>query len=55
MKNNEIIDLAPMAIRVAIKAIRFAKGGFDMDERKELGEDLLELALALLTELQDNE
>jgi len=51
MKTDGIIDLAPKAIRVAIKAIKFAKGGFNDAEKKELGEDLLELALELLTDL----
>jgi len=51
---NDIIDLAPKAIRVAIKAIRYARGGFTDDERKELGHDLLELALELLTELAED-
>lgn len=51
--NNEVIDLAPMAIRLAIKAIKFARGGFNDDERKELGEDLLELAYLLLQELHE--
>ena len=53
MKHDNIIDLAPKAIRVAIKAIKFARGGFDDAEKKELGEDLLELALELLTDLAD--
>lgn len=54
MKHDNIIDLAPKAIRVAIKAIRFARGGFDDAEKKELGEDLLELALELLTDLSQD-
>lgn len=32
------------AITVAVKVIRFARGGFDRDERTELAGDLLELA-----------
>ncbi len=56
MKNKDgIIDLAPKAIRVAIKAIRFARGGFNEAEKQELGEDLLELALELLTSLAEEE
>jgi len=51
--NEGIIDLAPKAIRVAIKAIKFARGGFTADEKQELGSDLLELALELLTEVAD--
>lgn len=53
MKTNGIIDLAPKAIRVAIKAIKFARGGFDAAEKKELGEDLLDLALELLQDLNE--
>jgi len=51
---DEIINLAPAAIRVAVKAIRFARGGFTQEEKAELGQDLLELALALLTELNED-
>jgi hypothetical protein len=51
MKHESIIDLAPKAIRVALKAIKFARGGFSKEEKQELGEDLLELALELLTDL----
>ena len=50
---NEVINLAPSAIRLAIKMIRFSRGGFDDDEKKELGSDLLDLALMLLQELDD--
>ncbi len=53
-KEEKIIDLAPKAIRVAVKAIRFSRGGFDDAEKKELGEDLLELALLLLTSLAED-
>jgi|TARA_R110000803_G_scaffold165960_2_gene229354 hypothetical protein len=52
-KEEKFINLAPKAIRVAVKAIRFARGGFDDNEKAELGEDLLELALLLLTSLAD--
>jgi hypothetical protein len=52
-KEESFINLAPKAIRVAVKAIRFARGGFNDKEKAELGEDLLELALLLLTSLAE--
>ena len=39
------------ALKVAKKAIVFAKGGYTKAERKELAEDLLELAADLLQDL----
>ena len=42
-KEEKFINLAPKAIRVAVKAIRFARGGFDDNEKAELGEDLWNL------------
>jgi hypothetical protein len=42
------VDSSPSIIRLAIKAIKYSKGGFDPWEKKELGEELLALALVLL-------
>ena len=50
---DDVINLAPSAIRLAIKMIKFSRGGFDADEKKELGSDLLDLALLLLQGLDD--
>jgi hypothetical protein len=50
---DDVINLAPSAIRLAIKMIRFSRGGFDAEEKKELGSDLLDLALLLLKELDE--
>lgn len=42
-----------VAVRVASKAIRFSRGGFNTDEKKELADDLLDLAGQLLEELNE--
>jgi hypothetical protein len=42
-------------IRLVTKAIRFSRGGFTKDERRELGLDLLELAAFILDDLLDDE
>lgn len=41
-------------IRLVAKAVRFSKGGFTRDERRELGLDLLELAAFVLDDLLDD-
>lgn len=42
------------AINVAIKVIRFSRGGFSKDEKKELAGDLLELAAMLAEDIADD-
>lgn len=42
------IDSSPSILRLVIKALKYSKGGFDAEEKKELGEELLNLALVLL-------
>ena len=41
------------ALRVASKAIRYSRGGFTKKEKKDLAQDLLELAELLLSALTD--
>jgi len=41
-------------IRLVAKAIRFGRGGFTKDERRELGLDLLELAAFVLDDILDD-
>ena len=42
------------AITVAIKVIRFARGGFSKDEKKELAADLVDLAAILAEDIADD-
>jgi len=55
MNNEKLIDIAPQVIRLAIKMVKFSSGGFNADEKKELGADLLALALVLLEQVKDGE
>ena len=41
-------------IRLVTKAIRFSRGGFTKDERRQLGLDLLELAASLLDDILED-
>ncbi len=42
-------------IRLVTKAIRYSKGGFTKQERRDLGLDLLELAASLLDDVLEDE
>lgn len=43
-KNGEkLISLTPELVRLIAKVIKFSKGGFNAEERKELASDLLDL------------
>ena len=42
------------ALRIAGKVIRYARGGFDADETKELVADLLELAGLLVVDIAED-
>lgn len=50
---NESVNVGAMALRIALKLIRFAKGGIDKAESRELAGDLAELGLALLDSAKD--
>ena len=45
---NTVMSIAPDMVALIWKIIRFSKGGFSPDERKELAADLLELVDDLL-------
>lgn len=45
---EKAIDSSPSILRLAIKTIKFSKGGFNAEEKAELGAELLALALVLL-------
>ncbi len=47
-------NVAIKAIRIAIKTIKFARGGFTRKEREELAGDLLDLAHDLAADLLDD-
>lgn len=44
----DLNNVLPHAVKLAIKTLKFAKGGFTKEEKQELGQDLLELAIFLL-------
>ena len=47
-------NVALKAIRIAIKTIKFARGGFSTKEREELAGDLLDLAHDLAADMLDD-
>lgn len=49
----QVDNIASEALKLAIKAIRFSKGGFTSTEKKELADDLLALAILILTDVAD--
>jgi|TARA_R100000781_G_scaffold102372_1_gene65872 hypothetical protein len=46
-----IIKHVPSVLRLIWKLIRFSKDGWNEDEKKELGEDLLEMAYYVLADV----
>jgi hypothetical protein len=54
-KQNEkiLMTVAPAIVRLGIKALRFSKDGFTKDEARELGADLLTLALTVIDLAQE--
>ena len=42
-KQEELIKLTPELVKLIAKVIRFSRGGFTFEERKELAGDLLVL------------
>ncbi len=53
MNNEKLIDIAPQVIRLAIKMVKFSSGGCNQEEKKELGADLLALALVLWEQVNE--
>lgn len=51
---EKAIESTPSILRLVLKALAYSKGGFNSEEKKELGADLLELALVLLTEAAED-
>jgi hypothetical protein len=53
-KNEKILmTVAPAIVRLGIKALRYSKDGFTKDEARELGQDLLLLALTVIDLAQE--
>jgi hypothetical protein len=52
-RKEDLIKLSPGLIKLLIKTIKYSKGGLSKAERKELGNDLLELAFKVLDEVVD--
>lgn len=55
MKKNEkiLMTVAPAIVRLGIKALRYSKDGYTKDEARELGSDLLLLALTVIDLAQE--
>ena len=53
-QGEELIKLTPKLVKLIVKTIKYSKGGLNKAERRELGEDLLELAYQLLGDLIDD-
>jgi|5B_taG_2_1085324.scaffolds.fasta_scaffold21350_6 hypothetical protein len=55
MKRNEkiLMTVAPAIVRLGIKALRYSKDGYTKDEARELGSDLLLLALTVIDLAQE--
>tara|TARA_R100000951_G_scaffold151_1_gene703 strand:- start:173 stop:340 length:168 start_codon:yes stop_codon:yes gene_type:complete len=47
-RKEDLIKLTPHLVRLIVKTIKYSRGGLDKEERKELGQDLLELAYKVL-------
>jgi len=47
-KQEELIKLTPELIKLIAKVIKFSRGGFTFEERKELAGDLLLLVDAIM-------
>lgn len=49
----QVDKIAQEALKLAIKAVRFSGGGFTPAEKKELANDLLALAILILSDVAD--
>jgi len=52
--NDNILNLTPEAVRLIAKLIRYSNGGFTAEEKHELIQDLLALALKILEHKVEN-
>lgn len=53
MDKQKWIDISPELIRLAIKIIKFSKGGFDKEEKTELAGDLMSIAVKILESVDE--
>ncbi len=51
---QKLISIAPMIMRLALKAIQYSKDGYTPEEARDLGEDLLTLAITFITLAEEN-
>lgn len=52
-KKEGLIRLLPKLIALIRKTVKLSRDGLNKDERKELGQDLIDLGLAILEQLDD--
>jgi len=52
--NQDILNLTPEAVKLIAKLIKYSNGGFTAEEKHELIQDLLALALKILEHKVDN-
>ena len=52
--NNSILNLTPEAVKLIAKLIKYSNGGFTAEEKHELIQDLLALALKILEHKVEN-
>ena len=52
-KQENLVGLTPDLIKLIAKVVRFSRGGFDNEERKELAHDLLVLVSRVMDGVVD--
>jgi hypothetical protein len=52
--NDSILNLTPEAVKLIAKLIKYSNGGFTAEEKHELIQDLLALALKILEHKVEN-
>jgi hypothetical protein len=52
--NPDILNLTPEAVKLIAKLIKYSNGGFTAEEKHELIQDLLALALKILEHKVEN-
>jgi len=52
--NDSILNLTPEAVKLIAKLIKYSNGGFSSEEKHELIQDLLALALKILEHKVEN-
>lgn len=56
MKHKKVlVSIAPAIMRLALKAIQYSKDGFTKEEARDLGADLLTLAITIINLAQEEQ